>query len=287
MGNEGFTQGRRSVLKSTGAALASAIGVGTMGTVSARPSKDEIPPGVYRSMLKRREAKNWTSDEWRTALAEKGYNFSYADSALRLEETGDKEYEATTARLPPVNERGKSGGVGTQQLKEDKAWIKLTYTRGTSSNHINFTWSNDDPLFGKAEKPNDFATVSFSDEDYDWDPDYDVEYGPEAGSSEAVSSQAPTYRCAAYDANAHLGRTYSRTESYMDAHLTPTGGTQDTRKIYAEYTARYEDIVAEGVSIGTGAGVVFGSETGFWRAESFQSEEAMDAGETYVDKDPA
>jgi hypothetical protein len=259
--------------------------VGLGGTVAARPPDGKIPYGVYQSLLKKREKKGWTAEEWRTAIAEKGYDFKYSDAAISVRKTDNGRRVATAERLPPVNKRDE--GVGTQKLKHSKSHLKLTYLRGVGTNLLNFTWSNDDPLLGKAEKPNDFATASFESSDYDWDSRYEVDYGPEAEPSEEVKALGPSFRNAQYDANAHAGRTLGRFESYIDAQLNPTGGDKQSRKIYCEYVARWEDIVADGVNIGLGATISFSSQTGYWRAETFASEEQMDDGEQYVDKDPA
>lgn len=73
----------------------------------------------------------------------------------------------------------------------------------------------------------------------------------------------------------------------MDMHLNPESGDQQSRKIYAEYVCRSEDVAASGMSIGSGgASINLESTTGFWRAETAASEEQMDDGDTYKDDDP-
>lgn len=257
------------------------------GTVSARSPDDKIPSEMYKTLLKRRSDDDWTSEQWRAVMAQKGYSFSYQDArviALNKNEDGQPT-AVTTQKLPPVEDR-EPGAPGTEEMNEDNCHLKLTYAEGSDGNHLNYTWSNKDPWFGKAESPHDFATASFVSDDYDWDPSIDMEWGTQAAASESVSAAGPTFRNARYDASGHAQFTFGRFESYLDGGIKPVGGSPDTRQIYVDYVARQEDVAPVGVNIGTGATISFRDKTSYWRAEAFAYESQMASGDGYEETDP-
>jgi len=314
MSGEHSDKSRRGFLKSAGILASGLASLGSVGSAAGKrgsaPTRrprgqryvGDMTYGQYNALLKKRKKKGWNTDRWRAELAKCGAEFSYMDSRVQVSRPPKQDGmtsesvagpTVTVERMDPIDERQDNSGVGINHLHDDNVTLRLTYiSSGTDKHliyrpaHIDFSWSLKDPWTTSVQGPIDFATISIDPDQYTWAGD--VEYGQYASASEAIDSMGFSYRNAQYDAAMHSDKTVGWFNSYMNVPIEPISGTPSSRKMYADYIARWENTEISGMSFSLGGDVSisFSSSTGLWRAETSATESEMDDGATYVDKHP-
>lgn len=314
MGGKYSGESRRSFLKSTGLAVSGFTTLGGVETVSGstgKPPKNAphngggqsngLPAGAYKALLRKRKRKGWSTDRWRSELAKRGATFTYMDSRVRVSHPDEmnvrtlnssEEPVVTVDRLKPIDERQDTSDVGIQWMDKDDARLELTYTAGYYDTRyrwhpprIDFSWSLKDPWSASVGKPLDLALLSIDPDQYTWGRD--IEYGKYASASNSVDSMSFGHRCAEYNASSHSDMTIGRFGSYLNVPLEPISGSPDTRRIYIDYVALWEDAKVESMSFSSGGDVsiTISNSTDSWRAETYADESEMDDGETYTKDD--
>jgi len=276
---------RRSFLKTTGVVATGVGGLGIITTVSLRQRRQQAgkPDTKYISILNKRGENGWSTDRWRSELANRGVDFKYKDSRVKLSQNEKGGPTATVEQLEPVAQRPSESKVEGENLPEDIATLELTY----ANNRINFSWSVNDQWVGGTHSPLDYITLSIDPDQYNWARP-EMEMGADVDYSDAVSATGFGYRNCVYDAATASDQSIGRFGSWIDKKLEVLSGTAETRKIYAEYVCRTEEVEAQGMSFSSSgdASITFASETKVWRAETHATEEEMDDGDSYVDPDP-
>lgn len=251
---------RRKFLRSTGVAAA---GLSVLPTASARKKRPDTD--TYLALAERRTRANWDVHQWRHQLSVHGFDFKYADKAVRVP----------------------SGEVGTEKLDKHQTTFHITYTSG-SPNWINFEWSLNDGWDDMGASPRDYASIAYDtyhyDREYSYGPNYGKYVSPLVDRNDDSTGNGVVVE---YNEDHHSMNTTGQFGSWFEMAVEPTSWTSASQRVAkVDYWHTYDSTSGSAVSDITiqsdGDVIVELSRGNHWQRQKSASESQMDDSNGYT-----